>query len=380
MSNGRPDGMARTPGAPDGDTYYLNMGPQHPSMHGVLRLLLKLQGEEILSCEPVIGYAHRAHEKMAEHRNYLMFLPNTSRVDYLSGMIYNLAYCQFLEKALNIEVPERSEYIRIIVSELNRISSHLLWFGTFLLDLGGITPFLYTFDDREEILEILDRVTGSRLTYCYGRPGGVTLDVDQPFLDQTRAFLARLRGRMDDYRRLVTGNVIFRRRCEGVGIIDLDMAMAYGITGPTLRACGVPHDLRKDEPYGIYDRFDFEVPIHTAGDSYARYLVRLEEMEQSMRIIEQAVDGIPEGPIMPPKVPKRIKVPQGEYYFAVEAARGSFGMYVVADGTDVPVKLKLRTPSFSNLSAMVDVLEGTMIADTITILGSVDVVMPEVDR
>ena len=204
----------------DGETYFLNMGPQHPSMHGVLRLLLRLSGERILECEPVIGYAHRAHEKMAENRNYQMFLPNTSRVDYLGGMIYNLAYCQAIEKMLEIEVPERAEYIRVIVSELNRISSHLLWFGTFLLDLGGITPFLYTFDDREEILNILDRVTGSRLTYSYGRFGGVTQDVDQEFLSMSTAFIKRLRTHFSEYHKLVTGNVIFQGRCRGVGVIS----------------------------------------------------------------------------------------------------------------------------------------------------------------
>jgi len=362
------------------DTYYLNMGPQHPSMHGVLRLLLHLRGEEILEAEPVIGYAHRAHEKMAENRNYLMFLPNSSRVDYLSGMIYNLAYCQAMERLLGIEVPERAEHIRVIVSELNRISSHLLWFGTFLLDLGGVTPFLYAFDDREEILTILERVTGSRLTYSYGRFGGVTQDVDALFVEQTLAFVARLRGRMPDYHALVSDNVIFRHRCEGVGLIDQATALRYGVTGPCLRACGVPYDLRRAEPYGIYSRFSFEIPTQPAGDIFARYLVRLAEMEQSCRIIEQAVAALPAGPIMPEKQKKRFKPEVGESYFAVESARGHFGIYIVSDGSELPLRLKLRTPSFANLSAVGAVLKGTMIADTVAILGSVDVVLPEVDR
>ena len=364
----------------DQDVYHLNMGPQHPSMHGVLRLVLELRGEQILEAEPVIGYAHRAHEKMAENRNYMMFLPNSSRIDYLSGMIYNLAYCELIEKMLAIEVPERALFIRVIASELNRISSHLLWFGTFLLDLGGITPFLYTFDDREEILTILDRVTGSRLTYSYGRFGGVTMDVDDTFVAQTRAFLVRLRERLPTYMALVSDNIIFQERTRGVGVISQEVCRDYGITGPMLRASGIPYDVRRAEPYGVYDRFDFDIPTRTEGDSYARFQVRVEEMEQSARIIEQALDGLPDGPIMPLKPKKKFKPPPGETYYTVEAARGAFGMYIVSDGTDTPFKHKLRTPSFANLAAMPDVLRDTMIADTITIVGSIDIVMPEIDR
>jgi len=362
------------------DTYFLNMGPQHPSMHGVLRLLLELRGEEIVSAKPIIGYAHRAHEKMAENRDYLMFLPNTSRVDYLSGMIYNLGYCQAVEKMCGIEVPERAEHIRVIVSELNRISSHLLFFGTFLLDLGGITPFLYCFDEREQILDLLDRVTGSRLTYSYGRFGGLTMDVDDGFVAGTKAFLARLRERMPTYKALVRDNVIFRERCEGVGVITQEQAFQYGITGPCLRATGVAYDVRKAEPYGIYDRFDFDVPTRTTGDTFARFDIRVDEMEQSCRIIDQALAKLPAGPIMPDKLKRKVKPAVGEHYFAVESARGHFGMYFVSDGSDVPVRLKLRTPSFSNLSAAPDLLRGTMVADTIAIVGSIDVVLPEIDR
>lgn len=364
----------------DPEVFYLNMGPQHPSMHGVLHLVLKMKGEQILACEPVIGYAHRAHEKMAENRNYIMFLPNTSRVDYLSGMIYNIGYCQALEKILGIEVPERSEYIRIIACELNRVSSHLLWFGTFLLDIGGITPFLYCFDDREEILDILDRVTGSRLTYSYGRFGGVTMDVDQAFLDRTTAFIARMRERLPKYQSLVGDNIIFRERCEGIGVITKEMAFDYAVTGPCLRASGVNYDVRRAEPYSIYDRFDYEIPTDDRGDNMARFDLRVREMKESLKIIEQAIEQIPEGPIMPAKTKKRYKVPKGEYYFACESARGQFGIYIVADGSDIPVKMKLRTPSFSNLSAMVDCLANTAVADTIAILGSIDIVMPEIDR
>ncbi len=364
----------------DRDTYFLNMGPQHPSMHGVLRLILEMRGERIEACEPDIGFAHRAHEKMAENRNYLMFLPNTSRIDYLSGMIYNVAYCQAIEKMMSIEVPDRAVHIRIIANELNRISSHLLWLGTFLLDLGGVSVFLYCFDDRERIVAILDHITGSRLTYSYGRFGGVTMDVDDKFLNETSEFIAYLRQRIPEYEALVTGNVIFKERCQGVGIISQDIAIEYAVTGPSLRGSGISHDVRKAEPYGGYDRFDFEVPVEDAGDCFARYMVRVRELEQSARIIEQAISGLPDGPIMPKKTPRRFKPPKGEYWFAVESARGLYGQYIISDGTDRPVKIKLRTPSYSNLASMADVLTHTMIADTIAVVGSIDVVMPEIDR
>ncbi len=366
--------------AGDGEVYRLNMGPQHPSMHGVLRLLLDLRGEQIVKVTPVVGYSHRAHEKMAENRNTLQFLPNTSRIDYLSGMIYNLGYCQAIENILGIEVPERAVYIRVIANELNRISSHLLWFGTFLLDLGGITPFLYSFEDREEILDLLDQISGSRLTYCYGRFGGVTMDVDETFLSRTTAFLAHIRKRLGMYANLVTNNVILRERCTGVGVISTELAKSYGVTGPSLRASGVAYDVRKAEPYGGYEKFDFEVPVLTEGDTMARFHIRISEIQESCKIIEQAIADLPDGLIIPKKMPKRFKIPEGEYYFAVESARGHFGMFIVGDGSDIPARIKLRTPSFSNLSAMPETLAGTMLADTIAIVGSIDVVLPEIDR
>ena len=364
----------------DRETFYMNMGPQHPSTHGVLRLKLHLEGERILSAETIIGYAHRAHEKMAENRDYLQFLPNTSRVDYLSGMIYNLAYCQAIEKIMGIEVPERAEYIRIIAGELNRISSHLLWLGTFLLDLGGITPFLYCFDDREEILDVLDAVTGAGLTYCYGRFGGVTMDVDDAFLEATAAFCGRFRQRLHEYEELITNNVIFRQRTLGVGAFAPELAQSYGLTGPCLRATGMERDVRKDEPYGIYERLDFEVPVRRDGDCFDRHSVRMAEMEQSLRLVEQALSAIPEGPVMAAKVPKRIRPPAGDYYFAAESARGHFGIYIYSDGSDIPFRMKLRTPSFVNVSTLSSVLEGSLMADTIATLGSIDVVIPEIDR
>ena len=372
--------MELVPDEADRETYYLNMGPQHPSTHGVLRLRLHLEGERILACEPVIGYGHRAHEKMAENRDYLQFLPNTSRIDYLSGMIYNLGYCQAVERAMQIEVPERAEYIRVIAGELNRISSHLLWMGTYLLDLGGLTPFLYAFTDREKILDLLDYVTGSRLTYCYGRFGGVTMDVDDVFLRDVSDFCDYFQDRLEEYHKLVTRNVIFRHRTRGVGVMGEELGLDYGVTGPCLRAAGIARDVRKDEPYGIYDRLEFEVPTGAGGDCFDRHTVRMSEMEQCLRLIEQALRGIPEGPVQAPKVPKRIRPPAGDHYFACESARGHFGIYIRSDGTDVPVRVKLRTPSFANVSTMPAVLPGTMLADTVAILGSVDVVIPEIDR
>ena len=372
--------MELVPEDEDRETYILNMGPQHPSTHGVLRLRLHLEGERILECDPVIGYAHRAHEKMAENRDYLQFLPNTSRLDYLSGMIYNLGYCQAIEKAMQIEVPERAEYIRIVVGELNRISSHLLWMGTYLLDLGGITPFLYGFDDREKILDLLDSVTGSRLTYSYGRFGGVTMDVDEVFLRNVADFCDYFRGRLEEIHKLVTGNVIFRHRTRGVGVMGADLGLSYGVTGPCLRAAGVARDVRKDEPYGIYDRFEFEVPTEVEGDCFGRHMVRMSEMEQSIGLVEQAMRDIPDGPIMAAKVPKRIRPPAGDHYFAVESARGHFGIYIHSDGSDVPLRLKLRTPSFVSVSTMPVVLPGTLLADTVAILGSIDISISEIDR
>jgi len=360
-------------------SYFLNMGPQHPSTHGVLRLFLKLDGEYILEADPVVGYGHRGHEKMAESHFYEQFLPNTSRMDYLSGLIYNHGYVAAVEKMTGIGVPPRAEYIRVICAELNRISSHLLWFGTYLLDLGGITPFLYAFDDREHIMDTLDRITGSRLTYNYCRFGGVAKDVDAEFVSAARAFIQRLRSRFDDYHTLVTKNVIFINRTQGVGVINRDAALRFGCTGPVLRAAGVPYDIRRAEPYSVYPLLDFDIPTGTTGDVMDRYRVRLQEMEQSLRITEQALDGLPEGPFRAP-APRKVRPPKGDYYFAVESARGALGYYIVSDGTSYPYRLKVRVPSFGNLQVLTEMLPGTLVADTVAILGSVDIVVPEVDR
>ncbi len=360
--------------------YTLNLGPQHPSTHGVLRVLLDLDGEFIVKADPVIGYGHRGHEKMGENRTYKQFLPNASRMDYLSGLLYNHGFVLAVEKFAGIEVPERAQYIRTVCAELNRISSHLLWFGTYVMDLGGFTPFLYAFDDRENILDILDRVSGSRLTYSYCRFGGVCRDADAQFLDMTRSFVKRLRSRFPDYDNLVTKNVIFIHRTRGVGVITLDQARQFGVTGPNLRACGIPYDMRKIEPYEIYDRFDFEIPIGTNGDALDRYRVRLEEMEQSCRIIEQALDKMPGGPFWNEAAAFKVKPPKGEIYFGFESARGQTGYYLVSDGTPFPYRCHIRVPSFGNLHVLTEVLRGTMVADAISILGSIDVVIPEIDR
>jgi NADH-quinone oxidoreductase subunit D len=360
-------------------TFYLNMGPQHPSTHGVLRLFLKLDGEYIVEADPVIGYGHRGHEKMAESHLYEQFLPNSSRMDYLAGLIYNHGYVAAVEKMAGIEVPPRAEYIRVICAELNRISSHLLWFGTFVMDLGGFTPFLYSFDDRENVLDILDRVSGSRLTYSYCRFGGVAKDLDEEFIAATRQFIQRLRSRWEDYHNLVTKNVIFIHRVKDVGVIDRETALRFGCTGPLLRAAGVAYDIRKAEPYSVYPELEFDIPTGSEGDAQDRYRVRLEEIEQSMRIIEQALDRLPDGPIRTP-TPMKVRPPKGDYYFAVESARGVLGFYIVSDGTSYPYRLKARVPSFGNLQVLTEVLPGTLVADTISILGSIDIVVPEVDR
>jgi NADH-quinone oxidoreductase subunit D len=360
--------------------YTLNLGPQHPSTHGVLRILLDLDGEYIVKADPVIGYGHRGHEKMGENRQYKQFLPNASRLDYLSGMLFNHGFVLAVEKLVGIEVPERAKYIRVIASELNRISSHLLWFGTYVMDLGGFTPFLYAFDDREQILDILDSVSGSRLTYSYCRFGGVTRDVDSKFIDMTRAFLKRMETRWADYDDLVTKNIIFIHRTRDVGIIDAELARQYGVTGPNLRACGVAFDVRRNEPYEVYDRLDFEVPTGSKGDALDRYIVRFKEMQQSCRIIDQALDRLPGGDFLAKKVPQKLSPPKGEVYSAFESARGLSAFYLVSDGSPGPYRCHIRVPSFGNLNVLNEVLPGTLVADAISILGSIDVVIPEIDR
>lgn len=372
--------MAVAQGKAPNETFVLNLGPQHPATHGVLRVKLTMDGEYITRAEPVPGYIHRMQEKMGENRTWAQYLPNTSRIDYLSAMAYTHGYVGAVERAAGIQVPPRAEYVRVITSELNRISSHLVWFGAFLLDLGGFTPLLYAFDDREKILDLLEGITGSRLTYSYYRFGGLYNDVDEDFLGGTREFVAQMRPRLGMYRTLVTENIILRKRLEGIGVITPEQCRKYGATGPVIRGSGIAYDVRKVEPYSVYADFEFDIPVFPEGDSMARYLVRMEEMGQSLRIIEQALAKLPDGPVMAEKVPRVLKPPAGDYCYAVEAARGRFAVRVVSDNKEMAYRIKLRTPSFSNLSLFEEVSQGMMLPDALALMGSLDLVIPDIDR
>ncbi len=365
---------------PTRDTLILNMGPQHPSTHGVLRVVLKLEGEYVLEAQPVIGYGHRMHEKMGEVRTFSGFYANVGRMDYGCALPFAHGHVLAVERLAGLTAPPRAEYLRVIATELNRVGSHLLWLGAFLLDMGAFTPILYAFDDREAQVDLLEHLTGNRFVHSYMRIGGVCRDADEPFLVGTRAFVQRMRSRFDTYHKLVTGNVIFRKRVEGVGVISRDMALKYGATGPVIRGSGVAYDIRRVEPYSVYPDFDFEIPTFAEGDCFARYRVRLAEMEQSLRIIEQALDRLPEGPVMAEKIPKKLKVGPGDTYQAVEGGRGMVGYYLVGDGSDQAYRLKIRSPCFSNLSLLNELCQGVLLADLVAIMGSLDLVIPEIDR
>ncbi|WP_243546824.1 NADH-quinone oxidoreductase subunit D [Pseudodesulfovibrio tunisiensis] len=365
------------------NTLIVNMGPQHPSTHGVLRVMLEIDGEYILRAEPVVGYLHRMHEKMGEAKTWGGFYPNLGRIDYGHALSWNWAYCGAVERLMGMEIPEKAELLRVITCELNRLTSHLLWWGAYILDLGAFTPILYAFDDREKLLDILQRPTNSRLTYAYFRVGGVKADLDDECIRKIREFIPYFRSRLPMYKNLVTDNIILRKRIEGIGIIDRDMCTRYGCTGPVIRGAGVPYDLRRSEPYSVYDRFDFEVPTQDSACSAGRYLVRMSEMEQSLRIIEQALDMLPsaEGGHLMAKAPKpAMKPPAGEAFFAVEGGRGKVGVYVVSDGSKNPYRVKLRAPGYSNLHAFAEAAQGTILADAVAILGSLDLIIPEIDR
>lgn len=363
------------------DSIILNMGPQHPSTHGVLRVLLELRGEYVLRAEPVLGYLHRMHEKMGERKTAVQFMPNMGRVDYLHAMAWNWAYAGAVEKLAEIEVPERAEYMRVIVTELNRITSHLVGWGAFLLDLGAFTPILYAFDDRERVLDILQMVSGSRLTYSYFRFGGVAADAPPTFFEKIKEFIPHMRERLPMYHALVTKNAILRERLHGIGVIDKNMCNRYGATGPLVRASGISYDVRVNEPYSIYDRFDFNIPVYEEGCSLSRYMVRLDEIEESLKIIEQAMATIPDGPILPKKTFRvNAKLPAGETYYAVEGGRGKVGIWLVSDGEKELYRVKLRSPSFSNLSLFAELAKGVLLSDAVAILGSLDLVIPEIDR
>lgn len=355
------------------------MGPQHPSTHGVLRMILTLDGEVVTDARPDIGYLHRGIEKLAENRTYTQFIPLTDRTDYLSSMLNNAVYAMAVEKLMEIEVPERAEFIRVIMMELNRIASHLVFVGAFSLDLGATTPFLYAFREREDILDLFEMACGARLTYSYIRPGGVMRDLPEGFDAKARAFLKKMPSRMDEIDNLFSKNEIVIIRSRGVGIISAEDAIDYGMSGPNLRGSGVPFDVRKDEPYSVYDRISFQVVTQPAGDCLARYLMRTGEIRESLKIVEQALDMLPEGEYTA-KVPRVLKPPAGEVMSRLESSRGDLGVYLVSDGSANPYRLHWRPPSFINLAAVGQMLRGWKVADAVAILGSLDIVLGEVDR
>ncbi len=355
------------------------MGPQHPSTHGVLRLVLELDGEIIKKVIPHLGYIHRSIEKMCEHDSYQQIVHLTDRMDYLSAHINNEAVCLAVEKALGIEVNDRIKVIRTIMAELTRLSSHQLWWGVMGMDLGAITTFLYGFRDREMIIDIFEETCGARLTMNYNVPGGLMFDIHPNFQKRVKAFLKHFKKKLPEYDDLLSNNIIFRKRTEGVGYLSREDAISYGVTGPSGRASGFSCDVRKQEPYSAYDRVEFREITRTEGDSYARYKVRIDEMWESMHIIEQLIDNIPEGDYKMP-MKKVIKLPKGEYFQRVETARGEFGVYIISDGGKSPYRLKFRSPGFSNLSALDLMARGCKIADLVAILSTIDLVIPDIDR
>jgi NADH-quinone oxidoreductase subunit D len=389
-----PFSVLESPGTTAGDFYtqsfekkaapgrvILNLGPQHPSTHGVLRVLCELDGEYVARAEPVLGYLHRMHEKMGEVKTPWQYIPNMGRVDYLHPLAWNWAFVGAAERLAGLAVPERAEWLRAIGCELNRIGSHLLWWGAFVMDLGGFTPILYAFEEREKINDILQIITGSRLTMANFRFGGVCSDGDPRFFRLIEEFIPYMRERLKMYKGLVTDNVILRRRLEGVGPIGVDLCQRYGATGPILRAAGIPRDTRRDYPYGVYGKLEFDVPTGPVDDCFGRYLVRVAEIEASLSIVEQAIKAIPPGPIVMDKAPKAAwKLPAGESYMAVEGGRGQIAVHLISDGGKTPYRVKLRAPGFSNLSLFAEAAKGTLLADAIAILGSLDLVIPEVDR
>ncbi len=360
------------------EEFLLNLGPQHPSTHGVFRIVLTLDGETVVKAVPVPGYLHRGIEKLAESRVYTQVIPYTDRLDYLAGMLMNWGYVYAVEKLMDVEVPERAEYIRVIVGELARIASHLVATGAYAADIGGLTGFIYTFRDREEIMDLLEMISGARLTPSYMRIGGVADDIPEGFIEKCRKFIDYLPEAIAEYNGLITGNEIFQARTKNVAVLSAEKAIDMSLSGPVLRASGVNYDLRKARPYGVYERFEFEVPLGTKGDCFDRYYVRLLEIEQSAKIIRQALDQLPEGPIKG-KVPKVIKPPVGEAYAEIESSKGIMGTYVVSDGSTKPYRVHFRRPSFVNLGYLDEMLRGWKIADVIAILGSIDIVLGEVD-
>jgi NADH-quinone oxidoreductase subunit D len=385
-------------------TMVLNMGPQHPSTHGVLRLLLEIDGETIVRVMPDIGYLHTGIEKTTEAKFYQQVVPLTDRIDYLCPMTNNLAYCLAVEKLLGLEIPPRAQYMRVLLNELTRINSHLVWLGTHALDIGAMTVFLYCFREREDLLRIFEMVSGQRMMTSYFRIGGLALDAPLGFFEKVKNFLGRFPSNVDEYEGLLTNNPIWINRLKGVAHLSKEDALALGASGPTARASGVDWDLRRDMPYSSYDKFQFKVPVSDGCDVWARYVVRVQELRESQKIAVQALEGMPGGPIKAdaPKVilPDREKmktqmealiyhfkivtegftVPAGEVYHAVESPRGEMGYFVVSDGTAKPYRVHMRSPSFANLQVLRKMTEGRLIADVVAAIGSIDIVLGDVDR
>lgn len=365
----------------------LNMGPQHPATHGVLRVVVRTDGEMVLECEPHVGYLHRCFEKHCESVTVLQSVLYTDRLDYLTAMGNNWGFCMAIEKLYGpeLQIPERAQYIRVICQELNRVASHLLAIGTYGMDIGAITPFLYCFREREKILGFFETISGQRLNYNYIRPGGVAYDWDDRMVQMVKDFCVYFRPKVAEYDDLLSENDIFIRRTAHVGVLPAKLAISYGCTGPVLRGSGLPRDLRKDQPYGIYDRFKFDVPVGTGakgtlGDCLDRYIVRVREMEQSISIVEQAIKDFPGGEFRSPKIKGKVRPPKGEAFTRIENSRGEVGFYAISDGKEVLYRLKCRAPSFHNISVIPEISRGAMVADLIAIIGSMDIVLGEVDR
>jgi NADH-quinone oxidoreductase subunit D len=363
----------------DTEEFYVNMGPQHPSTHGVCRLLLSMDGEVIKSCQPHVGYLHRAIEKICENRTYAMITPMTDRFEYLMSMACNWVYSLCVERIAQVEVPERAEHIRAIMTELNRIASHLIWLGTFGLDLGAVTPFLYCLREREWIMDLFEMTCGQRLLYNYIRIGGVSRDLPIGFEKKCREFLDYFVPLVDDYEDLLTNNPIFLTRTKNIGVLPRETAINYGCSGPVLRASNMKWDLRKNDPYGCYDKFEFDIPTGANGDTWDRYIVRIQEMREAAKIVRQALEGLPEGDFRS-KVKPSFKPPAGECYTRIESARGEMGCYIISDGTNKPTRLKLRGSSYNHIMVIPELIDGMKIADLVALFASFDAVMPEVDR
>jgi NADH-quinone oxidoreductase subunit D len=361
------------------DEIIINMGPQHPSTHGVLRVKLKLDGEKVVGSECIIGYLHRGVEKIAEHRTYQQFAPYVDRMDYVAAVSNGLGYCEAVEKLMGVEAPPRARVIRTILTELQRIASHLVWLGTHALDIGALTPVFYCFREREEILKIFEKYCGARLTTHAFRIGGLQYEAYDELEADTERFCKDFETKVDEYETLLTENRIWIGRTKGIGIISAEDAIAIGATGPVIRASGVEWDIRKAAPYAAYDQYKFDIPTGKNGDTYDRYLVRMEEMRQSSRICLQAIQNIPTGPIMA-RIGKVLKPPPGEVYHAIEAPKGELGYYIVSDGTTQPYRVRIRPPSFINLQAFDTMVKGHLVADVVAIIGTLDIVLGEVDR